>query len=133
MVVVPIVAPALTMPFEEPTVAILVLELLQVPLPVASARVLLPPAHTLSVPVIAAGDGFTFSVAPEVEVQPFDPVAVTLYTLAPVAVGVIVVVAHEVQDSPVAPEIPAHVNVGAGTEATMLMLSIAHSKPHVEL
>ena len=65
MVELPAVTPA-TVP-EVPTVAFALL-LLQVPLPVASLRVVAEPAHTLIVPVIAAGNGFTVTVA--VTLQP---------------------------------------------------------------
>lgn len=56
----------------------------------------------------AVGTAFTLMVTPLVVEQPA-AVAVTLYTLAPVAAGVIVELAHEVQDNPLAPDMPAHV------------------------
>lgn len=56
------------MPVEEPIVATGVLPELQVPLPVASASVLVAPRHPIAVPVIAAGRAFTVTVV--VCVQP---------------------------------------------------------------
>jgi len=51
------------MPLEEPTVAVAVLALLQVPPGVVQVRVDEPPGHTAGAPVIAAGDAFTVTVA----------------------------------------------------------------------
>ena len=66
MVDVPAVTPV-TIPLVEPTVA-LAFELLQVPPLVASARVVVRPAQTLVVPVIAAGNGLTSILV--VDIQP---------------------------------------------------------------
>jgi len=51
-----------TMPLEEPTVAIDVLPLLQVPPGVVELNVMLRPIQTDPGPVIAAGSGFTVIV-----------------------------------------------------------------------
>ena len=61
MVTVPADTPVTT-PVPEPTVALLVLLLLQVPPVVASVNAVVKPAHTLVVPVIEAGNGFTVTV-----------------------------------------------------------------------
>jgi hypothetical protein len=61
MVAVPAATPV-TIPVE-PTVAIVVLLLLHVPALVASAKPVVNPVHTTFVPVIAAGNGFTVTVA----------------------------------------------------------------------
>lgn len=55
-------ATPVTMPVV-PMVAVEVLPLLQVPLPVASLKVLVRPTHTFAVPVIEAGIGLTVIVA----------------------------------------------------------------------
>jgi hypothetical protein len=62
MTVVPVVTP-LTMPDDEPTVATVVLLLIQVPPAVASVTVIVEPAHTLVGPLIAAGAGLTVTTA----------------------------------------------------------------------
>ena len=62
MVAVPADMPD-TAPEGEPTVAIAVLLLLHVPPVVASPSVVVAPAQTLVVPVIAAGAGLTVTVA----------------------------------------------------------------------
>ena len=62
MTLVPDIMPA-TMPLDVPTAAIKVLLLAQVPPVVASARVVLAPAHMLGVPVMAAGKGLTVTTA----------------------------------------------------------------------
>jgi hypothetical protein len=80
-------------------VATAVLLLVHVPPDVALASVEMPAAHNVVVPVIAAGSGFTVSATPLVVEQPL-AVAATLYMFVPVTVGVIVVAAHVVQDSP---------------------------------
>jgi hypothetical protein len=49
----------LTNPVNEPTVAMLVLLLLQVPPAVASLKVINAPVHNNELPVIAAGAAFT--------------------------------------------------------------------------
>lgn len=46
-------------PDEDPIVATVVLLLLQVPPPVASLKVVVPPLQKLDAPTIAAGTGFT--------------------------------------------------------------------------
>ena len=55
---VPAVTPV-TMPVPEPIVATAKLLLVQLPVPVASLRVILAPVHTLVGPVIAEGELFT--------------------------------------------------------------------------
>jgi hypothetical protein len=57
-----------TRPEVSPTVASVVAPLLQVPPGVASYRTVVNPTHTLIVPVMAAGSGFTVTVA--VAMQP---------------------------------------------------------------
>ena len=57
IVAVPVETPVTTP--EEPTVAILVAELLQTPPPTAFVNVVVAPAHMLAVPRIGAGEGFT--------------------------------------------------------------------------
>jgi hypothetical protein len=52
----------LTIPLDEPTVAIAILLLLQVPPGVASDKVVVCPTHTLGVPVIGVGGVTTFTV-----------------------------------------------------------------------
>ena len=52
-----------TIPDDEPTVATAALLVLQVPLGVTSFKVVVAPTHTPSVPVIAAGNGFTVTEA----------------------------------------------------------------------
>ncbi len=52
-----------TIPVEEPIVAVPVLLLLHVPPAVASARVTVDPVFTVAVPVIAAGEAFTDKVS----------------------------------------------------------------------
>ena len=61
IVVVPAVTPV-TIPVDEPIVAIPVLLLLQVPPVVALLIVTVPPIHTALPPVIAAGNGLTVTV-----------------------------------------------------------------------
>lgn len=61
IVAVPDATPVTT-PVVEPTEAIPVLPLLQVPPVVASLRVVVAPAHTVNVPVIAAGDSHMVTV-----------------------------------------------------------------------
>jgi hypothetical protein len=59
------VVPPLPTPVTAPelfTVAAVVLLLLHVPGPVASLRLVIDPEHTLNVPVIVAGTGFTVTV-----------------------------------------------------------------------
>ena len=57
-----------TIPVEEPIVAMPVLPLVQVPLAVASLKVVVNPAQTTAVPVIDDGNGFT--VTTTVAIQP---------------------------------------------------------------
>ena len=66
MVAVPAVAPAVTTPVL-PTLAMVALLLLHTPPPVASASVLVAPVHAYKVPVIAAGDALTVTVARAVQ------------------------------------------------------------------
>ena len=61
MMVVPVTRPV-TIPDVEPTVANIVLLLLQVPLP-ASLNVVVAPGQTFSAPEIVFGDGFTVTIA----------------------------------------------------------------------
>jgi hypothetical protein len=58
MIVEPNATPVTT-PVEDPTVAIAVLLLLQVPPEIASLRAVVRPEHTTVLPVIAAGREFT--------------------------------------------------------------------------
>ena len=62
MVTVPPLTP-LTIPVTDPTVAIAVLLLLQVPPVVVSLKVVVAPGHVLGTPVIGPGDGFTVTGA----------------------------------------------------------------------
>jgi len=50
------------MPVSEPTEAVVILLLLQVPAPLASLSAVVLPVHTVVVPVIADGNGTTFTV-----------------------------------------------------------------------
>ena len=61
---------AVTIPEVLPTVAMAVLPLYQVPPVVASVKVVVPPAHTATVPLIALGAMFT--VITSVTLQPVD-------------------------------------------------------------
>jgi hypothetical protein len=61
--------PPVTTPVVKPTVAIPVALLLHVP-PPASLNVVVNPEHTVSVPSIAVGNGFTVTTA--VMIQPVD-------------------------------------------------------------
>src|ERR1700752_3196741 len=58
MTVVPATNPV-TIPVAEPTLPAVGLLLLHVPPVVASVRVVLPPTHTLAVPLITPGNAFT--------------------------------------------------------------------------
>ncbi len=58
MVALPPATPV-TIPVPVPTEAIALLLLLQLPKPEASARFVVRPVHTVPVPVMATGDGFT--------------------------------------------------------------------------
>ena len=55
--------PPVTMPVVDPTLAIPVALLLQVPPPAASVKVVVNPEQTASVPSIAVGNGFTVATA----------------------------------------------------------------------
>ena len=78
MSAVPAVTPV-TVPELGSIVATEVLSLLQVPPPVISLKMVVPPlAHALNVPDIEAGIGFTLTVTPAAEVQPALEEAVTL-------------------------------------------------------
>lgn len=79
------------------------------------------PTHTLELPLMSEGNGFTDTVTPPVVVQPAELVAVTLYMLLPVADGMIVGDAHDPHDSPLAPDIPTHANVAPGAIAVKLV------------
>ena len=59
--VVPAAMPA-TIPVREPTVAVAVVLLVQVPAPLASLSAVVLPVHTVVVPVIGDGTGTTFTV-----------------------------------------------------------------------
>ena len=61
-------APPVTSPVEDPMLAIPALLLLHVPPPVRSVNCVVSPAHTVIVPVIAVGNGFTVTTA--VMIQP---------------------------------------------------------------
>ena len=63
MLAVPAVAPPVTTPVAEPTVAVAVVPLVHVPAPVASVNVVVDPEQTLFVPLITRGVGFTVTVA----------------------------------------------------------------------
>ena len=67
MMVVPVETPD-TMPVVLPTVATDILLLAHTPPPTASPNALVPPRHTLGVPVMAVGAALTATVA--VEIQP---------------------------------------------------------------
>jgi hypothetical protein len=90
------------------TTATVVLLLLQVPPEGELLSEEDPPTHKLAVPVIDVGLGLTLTVTVVEVEQPFD-VATTLYTFAPVAVGVMVFVLHGVQPKPAAPDTPDQV------------------------
>ena len=70
------------MPVNEPTVAIVVFALLQIPPPVASGSVLVNPGHTFKTPVIPTGNGLTTTVVVFVTEQP-EPDALMLRVYAP--------------------------------------------------
>ena len=55
--------PPVTIPVDEPTVAIPVALLLHVPPVVASVKAVVSPEHTFIVPVIDAGNGFMVTIA----------------------------------------------------------------------
>src|SRR5204862_639672 len=65
-----------TTPVPDPTVAMNVLPLLQVPPGVTSARVVVNPIHTFMVPVMVAGSGLTVTVAVLIH-----PVLVKVYVI----------------------------------------------------
>ena len=88
-----------------PIVAIDVLLLLHDPPVVVFVSVVFVPAQTDKVPDIAAGSGFVTTVTELPEEQP-PFVAVTVYTLSPITVGVIVVDEQVVQEIPDAPPTP---------------------------
>ena len=67
-VVATVTEPPITTPVADPTVAIAVLLLLQVPPVEPSLNVVVKPEHTCKVPVIATGNGLTFTVT--VSIQP---------------------------------------------------------------
>jgi len=89
------------------------------PLPLVS-KVDVPMQTLLLLPVMSDGRAFTDTVTPPVVIQPAPLVAVTLYALLPVASGVMEGDAHEVHDSPPAPERPVHVNVEPAAIAVKL-------------
>ena len=70
--------PPVTTPVVNPTLAIPVALLLHVP-PPASLNVVVKPEHTLSVPNIAVGNGFTVTTVVIIQ-----PVAVNVYVIVPV-------------------------------------------------
>ena len=55
-----------TTPVNNPAVAFVILLLLQVPEGVASCKSVVRPTHTAIVPVIAAGNGFTVTIAVDI-------------------------------------------------------------------
>ncbi len=61
IVAVPAAMPV-TMPVEEPIVAIVVVLLLHVPPAIGLLSAVVPPGHTLAVPVMAGGGGITVTV-----------------------------------------------------------------------
>lgn len=99
MVTVPAATPV-TIPDDDPTVAVNTSLLLHVPPLVASVSVLVSPSHTLSVPPIAAGNAFTETVTVADPVQPALFAPSTVYVV--LVVGLAVGLAHVVHDSPVA-------------------------------
>ena len=101
-------AMAAMMPVDDPIVATAVLLLDQFPPVLPSVRVLEPVIQSEVVPETDAGSGFAVNeILLPVEQLPIE--AVTVYTLIPEAVGVMVGVAQVVQESPVAPDTPVHV------------------------
>jgi hypothetical protein len=93
-----------TIPVEEPTVALAVVLLVHVPPVVELKSVVVPPAHTLSVPPIAAGRGFTV-----IDVVLWQPVG-RLYVI--VAVPVVTPVTVPVADPTATLLLPLHVPPG---------------------
>ena len=71
--------PPVTMPVVDPTLAIPVALLLQIPPPAASVKVVVNPEQTASVPSIAVGNGFTVTTA--VMMQPVGNVYVIVAVL----------------------------------------------------
>ena len=59
----PVVTTPVTTPVVEPTVAFAVFELVHVPTSVVSDEVVVNPEHTVSVPNIPDGNGFTVTTA----------------------------------------------------------------------
>ena len=109
MPVEPFVAPGFTIVLAPPVQAYVTPAVVPV---ITAPKLTELPAHTgvaLTLGTIDVGILFTVIVVPLVAVhEPF--VATTLYTLAPVAPGVMVGLEHAVQLRPVAPPIPLHVN-----------------------
>jgi hypothetical protein len=111
MVTVP-PAPGLpvTIPVEEPMVAILVLLLHQVPPGVASLSTVVSPAHTLVVPVIADGNGFTVTI-----VLLEHPVEISVKVIIEVPVG------------PTDETIPVFtIGIGPGTTVAIVVFELLH-------
>ena len=80
-----------TTPDAEPTVATPVLPEVHVPPAVASLSVVVSPAQTTAVPVIADGSGLTVTVTWAELVQLNAPVPVTVYVVVTVGVAMTVV------------------------------------------
>ena len=107
MVTVPVATPVAN-PDAGSMVAIVGSLLTHVPPEVASVNVVVAVTHMLLAPLIAAGTGSSVTVTAVIAEHP-NAEAVTVYTFAPNAVGVIVVVLHVVQERSVPAEIPVHV------------------------
>lgn len=97
MVALPPVTPV-TIPVDEPTVAIAVLLLAHVP-PPASLRVVVLPAHTVATPVIAPGSGLTVTVV--IRMQPVGNVYVI--GALPADIPVTILLTDPIVAIPVAP------------------------------
>lgn len=141
IVAVPAATPV-TSPLNEPTVAIPVAELLHIPPPLTSARVVIPPTQTVAVPVIGAGDGFTVIVLETLHPDNGKQIIVTVPTATPVTIPLklpTVAIADPELDHvpPVAHvnviELPAHTvpgpNIGAVTGLTVTGFTAEHPAP----
>jgi hypothetical protein len=118
-------ASPVTTPDDAPITARPGLLLLQVP-PALLVSVPEVPTQTLALPVISDGNGFTETVTPPVVVQPAPLVATTSYILDPVVAGVIAGDAHEVQESPEAPDKPLHAKVAPDAIAVNVAELLRH-------
>ena len=83
IMVVPAVIPA-TIPVREPTVAVAVVLLVQVPAPLASLSAVVLPVHTVVVPVIGDGTGTTFTVVVALHRPPNEYVITAVQQAEPV-------------------------------------------------